>query len=341
MNAIAAYVCIGTGVLSIILTGLVRRYATRQNMLDVPNARSSHTLPTPRGGGLGLVLAFAAALVLLACARLLDVKSAVLLLVSGGIVAAAGFLDDRHSLPARARICAHLAAAGIFLVFIGNVPESWLKEFGLAHPWLGALCVLLALTWSTNLFNFMDGIDGIAGSEAVFATGAGAWINSQHGDPGITAAMLCLCAASAGFLAWNWPPARIFMGDVGSGFLGLMVPMLDLTASSRAPIPLQVWIILGGLFLSDATVTLLRRALRGDRWFEAHRLHAYQQLARRWKSHLRVTILFSAINLFWLLPWAYHAGQVPAQATLSLAAALVPVLLFVLAAGAGKPEQAI
>ena len=340
MNAFADYVSIGAGILSIILTGLVRRYATRRNMLDIPNARSSHKLPTPRGGGLGIVVTFSAALVLLAWSRLLDVESAVVLLTSGGIVAAAGFLDDRHSLPASVRICAHLAAGAIFLVFIGRAPESWLAEFGLGHQWLGALCLLLALIWSTNLFNFMDGIDGIAGSEAAFVTGAGAWINSQQGDPGVTTAMLCLCAASAGFLAWNWPPARIFMGDVGSGFLGLMVPMLDLTASARAPIPLQVWIILGGLFLADATVTLLRRAIRGDRWFEAHRLHAYQRLARRWKSHQRVTILFSAINLFWLLPWAWYAEQAPARATQNLVAALTPVLLFVWTAGAGKLERA-
>jgi Fuc2NAc and GlcNAc transferase len=128
------------------------------------------------------------------------------------------------------------------------------------------------------------------------------------------------------------------MGDVGSGFLGLMVPMLELVASERAPIPLQVWIILGGLFLLDATVTLLRRTLRGDRWFEAHRLHAYQRLARRWKSHQLVTILFSAVNLFWLLPWAWYAEQVPSHATMSLVAALSPVLLLVLAAGAGQRE---
>jgi Fuc2NAc and GlcNAc transferase len=340
MTANAAFVSVGTGVSSIVLTGLVRRYATRRNMLDVPNARSSHALPTPRGGGLGIAVTFAAALVSLALGRLLDVKSVIVLLMSGGIVAAAGFLDDRHSLPARARFGAHVAAAGLFVMWIDHFSASWLAEIGLGYQWFGALCILLALTWSTNLFNFMDGIDGIAGSEAAFVTGAAAWINSHQGDPGITAALLCLCAASVGFLVWNWPPARIFMGDVGSGFLGLMVPMLELVASERAPIPLQVWIILGGLFLLDATVTLLRRVIRGDRWFEAHRLHAYQRLARRWKSHLLVTVLFCSINIFWLLPWAWYAEKAPAFATMSLVAALTPVLLFVLIAGAGKPEHA-
>ncbi len=340
MNVFAISTIIAAGISSLILTGLVRRYAAYRNMLDVPNARSAHVVPTPRGGGLGIVVTFSAALVLLALGRLLDVKMVALLLASGGAVAAAGFLDDRYSLSARVRFAVHLIAAGIFVALIGNVPDSWLLEFGFRYQWFGALCILLALIWSTNLFNFMDGIDGIAGSEAAFVAGAGAWINySQDGDPGISAAMLCLCAASLGFLPWNWPAARIFMGDVGSGFLGLMLPMLGLAASERGAIPLQVWIILGGSFLVDATVTLSRRAIRGDRWFEAHRLHAYQRLARRWRSHLAVTVLFSAINLFWLLPWAWYAAKTPARATLCVGAALTPMLFFVLLAGAGNRES--
>lgn len=340
MNLVSASTAIAAGVFSLILTGVVRRYAIRRNMLDVPNPRSSHRLPTPRGGGLGIVISFATAMMVLMWDRQVDVKTAALLLLSGVIVAAAGFLDDRHSLPARARLFAHLAAAGLFLVLLGRIPDLWLAEFGLRYQWIGALILVVALTWSTNFFNFMDGIDSIAASEAVFMAGAGAWINSQHGDPGLTASMACLCAASLGFLVWNWPPARIFMGDVGSGFLGLMLPMLGLAASARAPIPPHVWIILGGLFLIDSTVTLLRRAIRGDRWFEAHRLHAYQQLARRYDSHLIAAVLFSAINVFWLLPWAWYADKAPACATLCLAAALIPVLIFVVIAGAGKSEGA-
>ena len=341
MNLFAGCVSVGAGVWSFILTGLVRNYATRRNIFDIPNPRSSHTMPKPRGGGLGLVLTFAVALVLLVIGRLLEIKYAVIFLTSGGIVAAAGFLDDRYSLPASARLGAQLLAASLFVVFLGDAQQSWLAEVGFGYRPIGALCLLMALIWGTNLFNFMDGIDGIAGSEAVFVTGAGAWINSQHGDPGITAALLSLCAASGGFLVWNWPPARIFMGDVGSVFLGLMVSMLGLTASMSASVPLQVWFILGGLFVLDATVTLLRRVLRGDRWFEAHRLHAYQQLARRWNSHLLVTIVFIAIDLFWLLPWAWYAANTPTHATRSLAVALIPLLLLVLAAGAGNRERTI
>jgi Fuc2NAc and GlcNAc transferase len=256
------------------------------------------------------------------------------------MVSVAGLWDDRRSLPASVRFGWHLVAAAVFASGLVPLSPPWLAELGLGNRYIGALFVTVALTWSINLFNFMDGIDGIAGMEAVFVTAAGAWINSQRGDPGLTAAMLGLCAASSGFLVWNWPRARIFMGDVGSVFLGLTVPMLDLFASERAPIPLQVWIILGGLFLSDATVTLLRRMVRGDRWFEPHRLHAYQHLARRCGSHLRVTLLFAAINILWLLPWAWCAERSPAFANQCMVAALLPVVLLVFAAGAGKLEAA-
>jgi Fuc2NAc and GlcNAc transferase len=169
--------------------------------------------------------------------------------------------------------------------------------------------------------------------------GAGAWIIFvQDGSNGIATAMLCLCGVSLGFLVWNWPPARIFLGDVGSGFLGLMLAMLGLLASRSASTPVQVWVILGGLFAVDATVTLIRRMLRGDRWFEGHRLHAYQHLARRWNGHLPVTIIFISINILWLFPWALHAQKVPGHATTSMLIALIPLLILAVFAGAGKLE---
>ena len=339
MNVFAACLGLAAGISSWMLTGVIRQYATRRNMLDIPNARSSHASPTPRGGGAGIVATFSAVLLLLASNGQLDVKTGLLLLLSGGIVAAIGFLDDTRSLPASTRLVAHAFAAGIFVVLIGKVPQSLLGDFELHYQAIGALVAILALTWSTNLFNFMDGIDGIAASEAAFIAGTAAWINSQAGEPGLTLALLSLCAASLGFLVWNWPPARIFLGDVGSGFLGIMLPMLEFTASERAAIPVEVWAILGGLFLVDATVTLLRRAMRGERWFDAHRMHGYQHLARRWHGHLPVTLLFSAINCIWLLPWACYAAKIPAHAMLALVAALLPLVFLALIAGSGNNEN--
>jgi Fuc2NAc and GlcNAc transferase len=321
-------------------TGLMRRFALQKNLIDVPNERSSHASPTPRGGGVAIVIAFFAAAVLLSLLGLMDAKILGTLLIGGGAIALVGFFDDRWHLRAGVRLSVHLAAALGVVILLGGIPESALTRWGLHGVWIGGLAAVLVLVWTTNLFNFMDGIDGIAGSEAVFVSGAGALLNWCHGGaPGLTASMLCVAAASLGFLRWNWPPARIFMGDVGSGFLGFTLAVLGLAASQLGAIPFEAWGILGGFFLLDATITLLRRMVRGDQWLNAHRMHAYQQLARRWKAHLPVTLSVSAINLAWLLPWAWLAVRTPDNAKYFLIAALVPLSVLVILAGAGRKEN--
>jgi Fuc2NAc and GlcNAc transferase len=325
---------------AVITTGLMRRYALQRNLIDVPNMRSSHVSPTPRGGGVAIVAAFFSSILLLTGLGLIDTGVLFALLIGGGAMALVGFLDDCWRLRASVRFSVHLAAALWVVVMLGGIPESALANWGMHGVWIGGLIALLTLVWVTNLFNFMDGIDGIAGSEAVFISGAGALLNwSQGGAPGLTAAMLCLAAASLGFLRWNWPPARIFMGDVGSGFLGFTLAVLGLAAYQRGTIPVEVWAILGGFFVVDATITLLRRVLRGDRWLEAHRMHAYQRLARRWKGHLPVTLSVSAINLAWLFPWAWMTTRMPAHAKYFLVAALAPLVVLVVLIGAGRKEN--
>jgi Fuc2NAc and GlcNAc transferase len=154
-------------------------------------------------------------------------------------------------------------------------------------------------------------------------------------------AVACIfCAASAGFLIWNWPPAKIFMGDVGSGYLGYVIAVLAMAATRDSPVAVWVWLILGGVFFVDATVTLARRSLTGERLHEAHRSHAYQWLARRWRSHRRVTLSVLAVNVFWLLPAAWLAMRYPRFAVWSLAGAFVPLIIVAIAAGAGLREQA-
>jgi len=331
------YFAIATCVLAAVATELVRRHALRNAILDIPNMRSSHAAPTPRGGGLAIVVAFMGAIAWLIFARLLRIDVALVLIIGGGAVALAGYLDDRKSLPASTRICIHIVAAILAVLVVGGFSEQTLASFGLHGVWVGGGLALIALTWSTNLFNFMDGIDGLAASEAIFVAVAGAVINWESGgDSGVTAAMMTLGAATLGFLVWNWPPARIFMGDVGSGFLGFNLTVLALAASRHSAVPIEAWAILGGVFLMDATVTLLRRMMRGDRWFEAHRLHAYQILARRWRAHLPATALVIAINLFWLFPWAWIAATSPTYAILCLIAALLPIGIAAFLIGAGR-----
>ena len=340
MSTTAVWIVAGAFAFAMIATGLMRRYALQKELLDVPNPRSSHSSPTPRGGGVAIVAAFLGAVLALAFAEQLTGKIVVALLAGGGTIALVGFLDDRRALPASVRFAVHVAAAGLVVGLLGGIPERALANWGLHGVWIGAAFAILALVWTTNLFNFMDGIDGIAGSEAAFIAGAGAWINWRHGgDAGLTVAMLCLAAASLGFLRWNWPPARIFMGDVGSGFIGFSLAGLGLAASTMGAVPIEAWVILAGVFLVDATVTLIRRIARGDRWFEAHRIHAYQHLARRYKAHLPVTALVIVINVVWLLPWAMVAVKFPTRAPLFLAAALTPLIVLALACGAGAKER--
>jgi Fuc2NAc and GlcNAc transferase len=324
---------------SLVVTGLMRSYALQHDFLDVPNLRSSHTAPTPRGGGVAIVLAFLASVLVLVLLGKIDTGVVLALIAGGGITALVGFIDDRRPQSAGVRFAVHLVAAGSALILIGGIAGRAFVNLGVHSIWVGWLLALATLVWATNLFNFMDGIDGIAASEAVFIAGAGAGFNWYYGgEAGLTAVMLCLAAASLGFLHWNWPPARIFMGDVGSGFLGFSIAVLGIAQARTAIIPIEVWGILGGVFLVDATATLLRRIARGDRWFQAHRMHAYQHLARRWRAHLPVTTLVILINVVWLLPVAMLAARFPMRAPWFLAAALIPLVVLAYGCGAGAQE---
>ncbi|MGO9934869.1 MAG: MraY family glycosyltransferase [Steroidobacteraceae bacterium] len=317
------------------LTSWVRVIALRRGIIDHPSNRGSHAIPTPRGGGIAIVIAHFGALGVLLALGYITSREAVALIGGGSAVAVVGFLDDRKSMAASTRFLVHLGAATLVVVMIGGVPIPGLAE---RAPWVGRLLGIVGITWAINLFNFMDGIDGIAGAEAVFVSlAACAMIIVLGADVGLAGSMGSLGMASAGFLIWNWPPARIFLGDVGSGFLGFMLAALAILVSCRIAFAVQVWPILGGVFLVDATVTLIRRAARGDRWYEAHRLHAYQHLTRAWGGHRSTTLFVCAINLCWLLPWAWYALKHPPAATICMTMALLPLACGAIWAGAGRP----
>lgn len=323
---------------AVVGTGVIRRFAPALGLMDRPSLRSSHQVPTARGGGLAI------ALPILALATAIAVRggtgSAVStgLVVGGAMVATVGWLDDRRSLRAGIRFSVHLGAAALVVVLLGF---GSLRRLGAAYGiagWSFATLAIVAIVWSINLFNFMDGIDGIAAVEAIFVSWAGAGLNCYTGgSSGLTLLMVCLGCACAGFLVWNWPPARIFMGDVGSGFLGFLLAAVGLVASCENPREFAPWVILAGVFLADATVTLCRRVVRGERWHEAHRSHAYQRLARRWRSHRTVTLLTCAINIGWLLPCAAAAAIYPQHAWALMAVSLAPLVVVTWLFGAGKP----
>jgi Fuc2NAc and GlcNAc transferase len=321
-----------------LLTGMVRRAALAGGIVDRPNARSSHTQVTPRGGGLAIVVVFTAALAILHGLGRLPPGLA-LAMVGSLPVAWIGLVDDRSSVPPLTRFAVHVMAAGWAVYALGGLPPlqwgSGVADLGVA----GNLLAVVAIVWVINLFNFMDGIDGIAAGEAIFICAIGGWLSYRAtGSPGLLLACVTLCGACGGFLGWNAPPARIFLGDVGSGYLGYVVAVLALASAQGSPTALFEWLILGGIFFVDATVTVIRRALRGAAVYQPHREHAYQWLSRRWRSHLRVDLVLLAVSLAWLAPLAWYAAEHPSRAASIALAALIPLVSLTWWAGSGRPE---
>jgi Fuc2NAc and GlcNAc transferase len=339
VTLVVALVGLGAFAISFLLTRAVRETALAHGLLDVPNERSSHAVPTPRGGGVAIVVGSICALVALLAVGAISRDLFVAATGGGLAVAVVGLVDDRRPLPARTRLVVHTAAAIWALFWLGGPPGLHVAgppALVLGVGWVGAV---LGIVWVLNLYNFMDGIDGIAASEALFVSWGGALLLAIiGGSPAVAVVSVAFGAACLGFLIWNWPPAKIFMGDVGSGFIGYMVGVITLAAAREVPNMLIVLPLLSGVFLVDATVTLTRRLVSGERVFSAHRSHAYQRLARRWGGHKKVTAAAAAVNLLWLLPWAYAATLHPNVIIWEASIALVPLVVGALAAGAGRRE---
>lgn len=319
--------------------GGLRRYAL-ERLLDLPNDRSSHSLPTPRGGGMALTVTHLAAL-LVATGYDFVAPGLTMALAGGGLaVALVGFLDDHGHVRPWLRLCCHFMAFGWAVFWLGCLPPV---EFGwgpVELGWIGTALLLGYLAWFLNLFNFMDGIDGIAGMQALsMCLIAAVLLYAGGADTGVALPFVWLAAATAGFLVWNWPPARIFMGDAGSGYLGYAIGTLAAWTVFDGWLSPWTWLILGGAFLADATVTLVVRATARVALTEAHRSHAYQRLSRHWGAHRPVTLVFTAVNVFWLAPWALVSTLWPRLGLLFAAMALLPLFAIAAWLGAGRPGE--
>ena len=310
----------------------------RLSTLDIPNERSSHLTPTPRGGGIAFVAASLVGFLLLILNNELDHADLLALCCAGVIVAIAGYLDDRQKISgATIRLVFHAIGAIVLVVGIGFPSQISLFDRTINTGIIGSVLGVIYLVWLLNLFNFMDGTDGIAASEAIFVALAGAILNYQALS-GInhSSAAVILAASTFGFLLYNWSPAKIFMGDVGSGYLGIVIGGLSLMAAKQQHELLWVWIILLAVFVSDATVTLIRRLLRKQKPHVAHRSHAYQHLAIRFNSHTKVSLLLLAVNIVWLLPIAFFVANKQIAGTTGVVVAYIPLLLAALVLNAGK-----
>lgn len=316
----------GAAVTLMLYLPLARRLA----WVDAPNHRSSHERATPGSGGVAVI---AALLVTLAVALFLEAPATgapeaqlAWLLAATTALCAMGAWDDRYPLPASLRLCTTLVlCAGLQIVLLAP---------GTAAAWALALALAVALAWLVNLYNFMDGIDGLAAAQCVLAAVGLALLAGLADVATGRFQMLALCIGGAylAFLLFNWPPARLFMGDAGSLSAGLLLGWLGLWGWREGWVAPAAWLLLMSPFVIDASWTLIARALRGARITEAHREHLYQRLARHWGSHRRVTVALVLVHLVWLQPLALLAALYPRQSMTFLALGLFPQLLLMASA---------
>lgn len=343
--------------LALVFSHLVARYAVALGLLDIPNDRSFHSLPVPRGGGLGVALAYLLALSYLHVTGHVNTSVYLGLGIAGLLLLVVGFIDDKNHIPARWRFLAQLMAVLFGLVIMDGLPDIQLFAWSIPVNWLIYPVLVVFALWWINLFNFMDGIDGIAAIQAVSMLLSAAvlvqFFSAGMANADATQIMLwTLLVSVLGFLLLNWSPASVFMGDAGSTFIAYALIWLALNCFAEGLLSLWVWLILGAAFLVDATYTLLRRMLDGQTWYEAHRSHAYQHAAQRVMDvelsngqaerrartlgHRKVCYGVALINLFWLLPMAALAQFYAGLAPLLLFVACLPLVILVRRFGAGK-----
>ena len=330
---VAVLIAVLTGLAAAGGTALMLRVLARRRILDHPNERSSHERATPRGAGIAVTGALLAAWVVIA-ALAPAARSTVAWIVPGALLLAiVSWRDDLKSLPALPRFVAQLVAVAAGLATFG---DDGLIFQGLLPLWADRLMAAVAWLWFVNLFNFMDGIDGLAGTETV-AIGLGVALLALlvGGSPALVALALAAAGAALGFLPWNWHPARIFLGDVGSVPLGFVLGWLLLSAAAAGQ-----WaaaLILPLYYLADATLTLLRRLLRGERVWRAHREHFYQRAVQGGRSHGEVVALVASADAV-LIALAFGASQWP-WPMLAAAVVAVGLLLAVLARPKALPAR--
>jgi UDP-N-acetylmuramyl pentapeptide phosphotransferase/UDP-N-acetylglucosamine-1-phosphate transferase len=265
---------------------------SRLLILDHPNERSLHSRPTPRTGGVAIVAGVVTGVLILLLVFKVNIPEPAGWLFGLGLaIAMVSFFDDRRHLPAIYRITTHIVAAG--LVVYGGLVIKVIKlpgiEFAMAG-WLAGIITVLFIVWMTNLYNFMDGMDGFAGGMALIGFGALALFGLLAGNDVFAALNLVVACAAAGFLVFNFPPAKIFMGDTGSSTLGFLAAGMSLWGESAGILPLWISALVFSPFIVDASVTLIRRLLKRERVWLAHKSHYYQRLVQMGWGH-RKTVL--------------------------------------------------
>ena len=301
-------------VLSALLVGLYHKVATQIGLLDTPTSRSSHRRATASGAGIVLAGIFFAVIVLLQSGERINGNTALLFAMASS-VAIVGWLDDRFQLGIILRFGVYALFAILSVVLIGVGPP------------LAAIAAMLFVLAHMNMFNFMDGIDGLAISQTIFCCGAAAWLLPPGSVSELVPLCLGLAAIALGALVWNWSPAKVFLGDAGSILLGLCLAILAVYSAVEGSLQFETWLILFAAFICDSATTLIARALAGEKVYKAHRTHIYQLAARRFNSHAVVTCVYMLINLVFLLPLAILVEHNQAWRYFYLLIAYLPLII--------------
>jgi Fuc2NAc and GlcNAc transferase len=292
---------------SSMLTHSIRILSLKYKIFDIPNNRSSHDVPTPKGGGVSIVVLLMMTIMVLSFYDLIDKDILMSLSIGLIIVSIIGLIDDYKNLPILIRAIGYIVAIMISLKYIGELTSVEVNNNSLYLGYSGYIFSVLFVFWLTNLYNFMDGTDGFAGIQTICVSMFIGVILYLSGHMSLAIILFCVASSTIGFLYWNWAPAKIFMGDVGSCTLGFLFGLLAIYMEKNGIISIVVWIILLAPFIGDATFTLFKRIINREKWYEAHNSHAYQKLYQLGISHSKLAIGLLITNVFIIWPFAYFA----------------------------------
>lgn len=329
-----------------LLTRWTLQLYIRRCWLDTPNHRSAHQQPVPTSGGIGFAVTFLAGCIGLNLRGVLASEAllAAMLLLPLMVL---GLVDDRRNLPILPRLCIQALVMLLMLITLGGIPGVPLGGFDWQPGWVAWLPAIIGLVWFINLYNFMDGIDGIAILQALFVSLATLLLAWTGDHQALVWPAWLLFTSGLGFLCFNLPLARLFMGDTGSYFLGGVCVMFGLMSVSAGIATLWTWLILLAPFVIDATLTLFSRLRGGEVWYHPHSSHAYQHAARLLSGHGRVLVAVMLINVLWLLPLALLTARHRQEGLLCFVLAYLPLCLLWygirrrgMAAGCGRMAEA-
>jgi len=300
-------------IISVVITYYIRYFSIKNNLYDIPNERSSHNTPIPKGGGISIVLLLIITTGTLFYFQMISHEIMFSIIIGSLIISIIGLIDDYKNLPVLIRLFGYTFGAVAALYFIGGVNSLFesdhnffkccdinISRFGNIGPFFAVLFIL----WLTNLYNFMDGADGFAAIQTICVSLFCSALFYFSDNYALLVIMLCLASATIGFLYWNLAPAKIFMGDVGSCSIGFFFGLLSLYTAKEEIVPISIWLILLAPFIGDATFTLIKRIIKNEKWYEAHNSHAFQKLFQLGLSHNQLTLGLLLTNLLLMWPLA-------------------------------------